>query len=388
MLGLVSAVACGTEDPNPIDSGSGGASSGGAPGSGGEIGSGGAATGGAASGGNTSGGETSTGGQDGTGGDAAAEACHAASDAGDLTTRLPCLLSQTGLYQADMTTLADDVHPFTPEFPLWTDGAAKKRWISLPANTQVDTTDMDEWVFPVGTRLWKEFARDGVRVETRLIEKQDSGAWRLVAYQWREDQKEADAVPNGVTNASGTEHDVPNVDACGTCHGERPDNVLGFSALQLSHEPINAEDTKELTLQRLIDADLLTAPPDGPFVVPGTDAERAFFGYVHGNCSHCHNPDGAGFEKTGMDLGLKVAELEGPVQEFDVYLGLVNQPIGWVDGTRPDATVRVVPGSPETSALYQRFMTKGQPWSMPPLGTELLDPAGEAAIETFIQTLE
>ncbi len=383
MLGVVGAFACGTNGEPPDSPGSGGASSGGAAGSGGEMGSG-----GAASGGDASGGESATGGQDGTGGDPAAEACHAASDAGELTTRLPCLLSETGLYQADMTTLADGVHPFSPQFPLWTDSAAKKRWISLPANTKIDSTDMDEWVFPVGTRLWKEFARDGVRVETRLIEKQESGAWRLVAYQWREDQTEADAVPNGVSNASGTEHDVPDVDACGQCHGERPDNVLGFSALQLSREPADPNDTTEWTLQRLIDAELLTTPPNAPFTVPGTETEQQFFGYVHGNCSHCHNPEGTGFEKTGLDLGLKIAELDGPVEEFTAYLGLVNEPIGWVDGTRPDATVRVVPGSPETSALYQRFMTKGQQWSMPPIGTELLDPAGQTAIEAFINSLE
>ena len=181
---------------------------------------------------------------------------------------------------------------------------------------------------------------------------------------------------------------MPDVDACGQCHGERPDNVLGFSALQLSRQPADPNDTTEWTLQRLIDAELLTAPTDAPFTVPGTETEQQFFGYVHGNCSHCHNPEGTGFEKTGLDLGLKIAELDGPVEEFTAYLGLVNEPIGWVDGTRPDATVRVVPGSPETSALYQRFMTKGQQWSMPPIGTELLAPAGQTAIEAFINSLE
>lgn len=384
--GLVAMMGC-SNGPGSTDTGSGGSSGGNGPGTGGAA-SGGTGSGGASSGGTASGGDGTGGGQDGSGGDVAAEACHEASDAGDLTTRLPCLLSETGLYQADMTTLADGVHPFTPAFPLWTDAAEKKRWISLPANTKVDTTDMDNWAFPAGTKLWKEFVRDSVRVETRLIEKQESGVWRMVAYQWREDQTEADAIPNGLSNASGTEHDVPNIDACTQCHGGRLDNVLGFSAIQLSHAPINEADANEWTLQRLVDADLLTVPPDRAFEVPGTEIERNFFGYVHGNCSHCHNPDGSGTEKTGLDLGLKVSELEGPVSNFTSYTDLVDQPIGWEGGERPPATLRVVPGSLEDSALYQRFVTKGEVWSMPPLGTEIVDPAGKEVIEAWIESLE
>src|SRR5262249_48027266 len=84
----------------------------------------------------------------------------------------PALLSQTGLF-ADVATdaIAPDVHSFRPEFELWSDGATKRRWILLPAGAQIDTSDMDAWRLPEGTRLWKEFTRDGVRVETRLLER-------------------------------------------------------------------------------------------------------------------------------------------------------------------------------------------------------------------------
>ena len=381
--------ACGTSTP---PSGSGGTPGGGSGGvaSGGNVGSGGAPSGGADSGGSASGGSAS-GGVEAAGGTAAGGTagvdCSQPSDAGSLTTRLPCQLSLTGLYEADMVTLADDVHTYSPTFHLWTDSAAKKRWIQLPPDTQIDTTDMDFWVFPPGTKLWKEFSRDDVRVETRLLEKQTSGAWRAVAYQWREDQLEADAVPNGQQNASGTPHDIPNADNCMTCHSQQPDKILGFSAIQLSHEPTDAADTLEWTLQTLIDDELLTAPPAAPFTVPGTDEEVAFFGYLHSNCGHCHNPTGTANAQTGLDMWLKAADLDGPVSTFSVYQNLVDVDIVKTDGAHPAAAKRVLPGSFADSAVYQRFMDKTAEWTMPPLGTEDVDPAGQAAMEAWIGSL-
>lgn len=385
---LLLTVACGTTEPNdgnPVDA-SGGATSG-------DGGSGGATSGGTDSGGAASSGGTDSSGSSGgadssSGGSTSSEACHKASDAGYLTTRLPCLLSETGLFQQDMQTLADGVHPFQPAFPLWTDSAEKRRWITLPAATKIDTTEQDYWVFPAGTKLWKEFSRDNVRVETRLIEKQESGAWFMVAYQWRSDLSDADAVPNGVIDASGTDHDIPDSDMCMKCHGQQPDKVLGFSAIQLSAELENASDTNAWNLDRLIAADLLSAPPTEPISVPGTEVERAFFGYVHANCGHCHNPRGAANMQNGLDLWLKVADLALPVTEFSVYQGIVNQDIVWLDSGRPAATKRIAAGSLEDSAIYQRFLTKGETWSMPQLGSELTDPSGKQIMEDWILSLD
>jgi hypothetical protein len=380
--------ACGTSTPPTNTGGTSAGGSGGA--SGGTVGSGGDGSGGTLSGGSNSGGSaaggSATGGADAAGGSASVD-CSEPSDAGPLTTRLPCQLSLTGLYEADMATLAAGVHTYTPTFHLWTDSAAKKRWIQLPEGTQIDTTDMDFWVFPPGTKLWKEFSRDDVRVETRLIEKQASGAWRAVAYQWREDQMEADAVPNGLQNASGTPHDIPNGDDCMTCHSQQPDKALGFGAIQLSHEPADAADPLEWTLQTLIDDDLLTAPPAATFTVPGTPEEVAFFGYLHANCGHCHNPTGTANDQTNLDMWLKVADLDGPVTEFSVYQNLVDIDIVKTDGAHPAATKRVAPGAFADSAVYQRFMDKTAEWTMPPLGTEDVDPTGQSVMEAWIGSL-
>src|SRR5690606_25435071 len=127
------------------------------------------------------------------------------------------LLSETGLY-ADVAQkqLAPWVQPFSPRFALWSDTADKERWVYLPECALIDSSDMDDWSFPVGTRLWKSFARDGILIETRLVQRTGTGPhdWLMVAYAWRDDGSDADQVPLGLINAKGTAHDVPDEAGC------------------------------------------------------------------------------------------------------------------------------------------------------------------------------
>ncbi len=44
-------------------------------------------------------------------------------------------------------------------------------WVYLPPGATIDTSNMDEWTFPVGTKFWKEFVVAGVLTETRLLHK-------------------------------------------------------------------------------------------------------------------------------------------------------------------------------------------------------------------------
>src|SRR5262252_6463018 len=105
---------------------------------------------------------------------------------------LPERLSDTNLYAPGSTTqLQSDVLTFTPQYPLWSDGADKRRWIRLPANTAIDASLADAWQFPPGTQLWKEFAYGTRRVETRYIERQRNGRWRFASYVWDERGHEA-----------------------------------------------------------------------------------------------------------------------------------------------------------------------------------------------------
>src|SRR5438132_1116401 len=110
--------------------------------------------------------------------DAAVQDVLASDAAPDADPNNPGTLFETGLcVDHACMQISPGVHAYSPRFALWADTASKRRWIYLPPGTQIDTTDMDHWLFPTGTKLWKEFTRDDangmpVRVETRLVWKQ------------------------------------------------------------------------------------------------------------------------------------------------------------------------------------------------------------------------
>src|SRR5690349_19811834 len=103
---------------------------------------------------------------------------------------LPQHLADTGLYVAGGTTVRPDVLPFSPQYPLWSDGAAKRRWIWLPPGARIDATQPDAWDFPRGTRLWKEFAH-GRAIETRYLERAADGSWNFGSYVWNAEGTDA-----------------------------------------------------------------------------------------------------------------------------------------------------------------------------------------------------
>ncbi|MET0541438.1 MAG: hypothetical protein ABWZ88_06750, partial [Variovorax sp.] len=121
-----------------------------------------------------------------------ANAARAASTAAD--TPLPRLLSQTGLYLPGSTDVSPGIVAFSPQYPLWSDGTRKRRWIQLPAGNTIDATRVDAWEFPVGTKLWKEFGYSR-RIETRTIERMADGSWRYATYVWRADGSDAVLAP-------------------------------------------------------------------------------------------------------------------------------------------------------------------------------------------------
>jgi len=100
----------------------------------------------------------------------------ASPQAGDVTAHLVCQ-GPPGLYEnGSCSKLASGVRPYEPAYALWSDGAEKERFIYLPPGSKIDTQNPDRWRFQVGTRLYKTFAVDGRRIETRLIEKVADGA--------------------------------------------------------------------------------------------------------------------------------------------------------------------------------------------------------------------
>ncbi len=312
------------------------------------------------------------------------------------------LLSQTGLF-ADIPTetLGARVLEFTPQFVLWTDGAEKRRWVHIPEGEQIDTSDIDEWKFPVGTKVWKEFSRDGIRIETRLLEKlpperaaEGFEGWLAMAYIWNEEQTDAVAAPMGEENVKGTEHDVPSQEACGKCHDMRVEKPIGFSAVQLDHEGAGA------TLQTLLDAGWLSDPPAVDLTVPGDEVEREVLGYLHANCGHCHRARSpVNSRVSSLRLWLESESLAS-VEETEAYQALVDQ---YTESGQGSINLyRVVSGDPDNSELMRRITIRQgsaelmgveldglevDDVPMPPLGTEIPDDTAIELVRNWILSL-
>jgi hypothetical protein len=181
----------------------------------------------------------------------------------------------TGLYVDFATKKIDPRNlAYSPQYPLWSDGATKRRWIYLPPGAQIDASDPDVWGFPKGTKVWKEFSFGGRRMETRLIESLGDGEMRFVAYAWNADESDAALVPpEGLREVAeirpGIRHDIPSVLDCQACHVNRRAELLGFSALQLSPDrdpgSPNAERVTPdmMNLATLITRGLIRSYPEG-----------------------------------------------------------------------------------------------------------------------------
>ena len=311
----------------------------------------------------------------------------------------PSSLADTGLYQ-DPATLRIDAHhlEFSPQYPLWTDGATKRRWVSLPVGTAIDGSDPENWKFPAGTRLWKEFSFNGARVETRYMQLQQNGHWLFAAYAWSPDGRSADLVSargrrNAYRLSESASHSIPGVADCKACHQGGRGEVLGFSALQLSQKrdvhalhaeprPAPGVDLRYIVANGHLTGlpkDLLRHPPE---ISARTPNERIVLGYFHGNCAHCHDHR-APLQNLGLFLRYLVR---------DDALGLAStlgQPIRKpAPGQTADATLRVAPGDPDRSALAQRMASRYPPLQMPPLGTELVDDKAVSALRRWIAEMK
>lgn len=310
-------------------------------------------------------------------------------------------LAETGLY-ADFATgaLAADVWPFEPQYPLWSDGATKRRWIRLPGGAAVDASDPNDWRFPVGTRIWKEFSFERP-IETRYLEKLPDGSWLRVSYLWNEAGTEARLAPagglRGVTESlPGVPYDVPSRSDCGTCHAAG-DGVLGFTALQLSadrdplapHAGGPAPEGQDLAafvargLVRGLPAEHLSVPPR---IDARTPRERAVLGYLGTHCGTCHRDDGL-LKGLGLVLDSRLRSDSGSEEAGcgRVLATVVDCASRFRPAGAPDTCrIRVRPGAPHESSLYHRMSTRQPTAQMPPLGTRVVDREALALIEAWI----
>ena len=309
----------------------------------------------------------------------------------------PQRLADTGLYeQGSWTRVAERNRPFAPQYPLWTDGLSKRRWIYIPAGAVIDGRNEYAWEFPAGTKLWKEFALGGRPVETRLLWKTSETSWIAASYVWNAEGTEALLAPNegvpGVAEvAANRRHSIPSRTDCAACHGSARVQPLGFNALQLSTDrdpnAIHGEPLKPgmVTLTSLVDEQLLTGARQDllskpPRIRTNDAGTRTVLGYLAANCSMCHNGNG---EIAALGPVIRYRDL---VEDGDaVARGLAGQRTRWqVAGVNDGESVLVQPGAPDLSALLVRLRSRAPSSQMPPLGTVVRDQAAVDAVTAWI----
>ena len=316
-----------------------------------------------------------------------------------LPDRLPDHLADTGLYLPGTLTVDPRHRAFSPQYPLWTDGARKARWIHVPPGSRIVATDADTWTFPVGTRLWKEFAFDGRRVETRMLWRATAAGWTYASYVWNDAQTDAtlapvDGLADVVEVAPGRRHSVPSRQDCRACHENGGASVLGFTALQLSTDRDPGAPHGEvlqpgmITLRTLIDERLIDAAP-GLFArtprIPGDARTRAALGYLSANCGHCHNPQSTA---ATVRFPLRMSAYSSVAQVEQAIAALVARTTRWdLPHTVPGTTAAVKPGAPDLSALVARMRSRRPSSQMPPLGTTIADRDGVDLVSAWIADL-
>ena len=311
----------------------------------------------------------------------------------------PALLSQTGLYAGEGTSRIDALNrPFSPQYPLWTDGATKRRWVRLPAGSAIDATKVSRWEFPIGTKFWKEFSFDGRKVETRMLWRVSADRWGFATYAWNDAQTDAALVPDtgipgAVEVAPGKRHTIPAVADCRSCHDSARTEILGFDALNLSDdrdpnaphaEPLTREmiTLKTLMTEHLIypkRPELVETPPR---IAASSPEARAALGYLSTNCGSCHSRDSS-IASLGLILKHSVEETSECTAALMTTAGKRGH---WVVPEAPEESRLINPGRPESSAIVRRMKSRRPSSQMPPLGTVVVDKQGLDLVASWIKS--
>lgn len=317
----------------------------------------------------------------------------------------PRKLSETGLFT---DTKTHQVHPALIPYdvvaPLWSDGAAKQRFIALPGDGTITFQPAAAWKFPEHTVLVKSFSLPTVdpttgqerrrRIETRLLTLQQ-GEWQGFTYRWNDQQTDAELVPAAGADQSFVVADpseptgqrtqtwhFPSRTECMVCHSREAGFVLGPHTNQMDR-PIHYHGETVNQLEHLASWGVLTgfkrqAVPAARRLVDPADAtaplEARARSYLHANCAQCHVAAGGGNSAFAIHITTRPHRL-GLIDEAPRHdrFGIENARL-------------IAPGEPTTSILYHRLTTLGR-GRMPPLGSSVIDRDAVDLIARWIRDL-
>ncbi|MEM8488975.1 MAG: PQQ-dependent sugar dehydrogenase, partial [Bacteroidota bacterium] len=325
---------------------------------------------------------------------------------------LPTLLSETGVFtDLAMLTPLQGVIPYKVIAPLWSDGAAKLRWMAIPndgthdsVGEQIIYSEEEEWGFPVGSVFIKHFElaldernpSERRRLETRFLVHGEAGQFYAFTYRWNDAGTDASLLEASleetftITEADGATREqtwlYPSRSDCFVCHTSAAGRVLGPKTRQLNSTitypstGLAGNQIESLNHIGIFDpvvdlASLSTVLTSHNIADESIAVEERARAYLDANCAGCHRPDG------------------GPRSTFDLRLNIGMEENGLIDGAViedlgiADAKV-IVPGDPEKSILFQRLQQLGTSTAMPPLAKDRLDADAVALIRDWIIAME
>ena len=312
---------------------------------------------------------------------------------------MPKLISETGVFTDPKKLVpADFLIPYAPNSPLWSDGAVKTRWFTLPTNSVINFSANSEWTFPAGSVFVKNFdlpVDDTIpemvrRLETRILVRDTNGYVYGASYKWRADNSDADLVTTGITEpieiktATGSRTQnwfYPGRQDCLTCHTPASGGVLGLKTRQLNGSfkyPNGVTDNQLHTLGHLgifdaafDDRKIFHYPRLFNITNNSAALQIRVRSYLDANCSMCHRPGGAG--------AFFDARFETPLKKQNLVNGPVANQLN-IAGAKV-----VVPGDTNKSILFHRVSIVGEN-QMPPLGKNVVDEKAVAVIGKWIMT--
>ncbi len=398
LLVLSIAIGCGSDSSSSGTAGTGGSA--GAGGEGGAGGAGGVAGMAGAGGEGGDGGMAGAGGMGGSGG----------------TSGPPRLLSEWGLFKSIPDQIPEDgLVPYEVTSPLFTDDAAKFRWVQVPDGEQLVYSDTERWLNPTGTIYVKTFAYpvDATQpelgyqlIETRLLvfgeDKVDT--WTYVYPEG--DNDDAERINFGPVldvswiNAAGEtislDYEVPSVPQCKECHG-----VAGRS-LGPSTGMFNRDNDYGAGIGVLNQIDYMNSlgmfDAEPPAVAerttyvsdPAIDTEAGLHdrvrSYLDSNCAHCHAPEPYG-EIADKGLYLDYQSMDPDTGTSFFTWGVCKPHTSGGNGVDCLQSLDVVPGDPDASFLLCRMESIAAGERMAPVGRTIVHAQGVELIREWIQEL-
>jgi uncharacterized repeat protein (TIGR03806 family) len=300
---------------------------------------------------------------------------------------VPTTLSATGCVSpSNATQPASGLIPYSINAPFWSDNATKQRWIGLPNATSIAVGSNDDWDFPSGTVLMKNFSIGTRLIETRLLMRHPDGNWGGFTYEWNTQQTDANLVQGGAVRdiGGGQQWIFPSEAQCLQCHTSAAGRALGPETAQLNRNhtyPQTGRTANELLTLNAIGlfTPPIVDPPARPTMPDPADtgaplANRAR-AYLHTNCAQCHRPGGP----TAVNLDLRYTTAFAATNTCNVSPQAGDLGLG--AGAR-----LIAPGSAANSILVNR-VNRRDASGMPPLGSNLIDTAGVALLTEWINGL-